>query len=183
MFKALDGGKAFCNELVKGFEEPIKILECTFAEPPEKWKEKFIRDQAFFEKNLLDIKLDIQLADPASFIQQVEWAHVIYLRGGENARLIDSLKQSKEWATHLSGKTVVGTSAGASVLAKYYYSVDHLTLGEGLGLVPIKVLVHYQSSYNAPRIHWEQARAELQAYKENIPILTLREGEFKVIEK
>ena len=48
--KAQDGGKAFCEELVKGFNEnrPIKILDCMFARPRESWEEKINQDIDFF---------------------------------------------------------------------------------------------------------------------------------------
>ena len=49
-----------------------------------------------------------------------------------------------------------------------------------MGLLPIKVLVHYRSNYNAPNINWDKAYAELKAYGEDLPILTLAEGEFVV---
>ena len=183
MFKAADGGKAFCEELVKGFPEPVKILECIFAMPPERWEEKLASDKAFFAKNLSATKYELQLADPSTFTQQVQWANVVYLRGGETARLMSALAQTKGWSDHLNGKTVAGSSAGADALSKYYYCLDHLKLGEGLGLVSVKVLVHYQSNYNAPHINWDKAYAELQSYQEKLPVVTLHEGEFKVIEE
>ncbi len=181
--KTADGGKAFCEELVKGFVEPVRILDCLFAEPEEIWKEKLANDKTLFAIYLPDKKLEIQLASPNKFIEQVQWANAIYLRGGETAKLISTLKQSKGWSDVLKGKTLAGTSAGANAIAKYYYSLDKLTVGEGLGLLPIKVLIHYRSDYNALHIDWDKAYSELRNHKENLPVLALREGEFKIIEK
>ena len=59
---------------------------------------------------------------------------------------------------------------------------------DGLGLLPIKFLAHYESGYGKddPRgaIDWQQAYKELESYGDtSLPIYAPREGEFIVIEK
>ncbi len=122
----------------------------------------------------------MQLADPEKFAQQVDWADVVYLTGGFTDVLNSALKKDTRWLQYLEGKTIGGTSAGADVLGKYFYNLDTLVLGDGLGLLPIKVIPHWCSDYNAPNIDWDKAETELKAYKEDLPLVTLREGEFKV---
>lgn len=39
--KATDGGKALCEELVRGFGESVRILDCLFARPREIWEESY----------------------------------------------------------------------------------------------------------------------------------------------
>ncbi len=78
---------------------------------------------------------------------------------------------------------VAGSSVGAHAISKYYYGLDDLKIGEGLGLLPIKAIVHYRSDYNAPNIDWDKAEVELKNYKEELPILTLSEGQFEIIVK
>ena len=68
-------------------------------------------------------------------------------------------------------------------MAKYYYGLDSLKLCEGLGLLPVKIIVHWHSDYNAPNIDWDKAYLELKNYKEDLPIITLAEGQFEVITK
>lgn len=179
--KASDGGKSFCEEFIKGFNEPIRILDCIFARPRETWEEVFADDKEFFRKHLPNKKFEIQLADPEKFIEQVKWANVIYLRGGRTSQLIELLNKNKGWYKELDGKTLAGTSAGANAIAKYYYGLDSLKLCEGLGLLPIKVIVHWRSDYNAPNIDWDKAYSELKKYKEDLPIITLAEGQFELI--
>ena len=53
--KAIDGGRALCEELVEGFSEPIKLLDCFFARPQEDWEKAFQQDKEFFTRNLLRI--------------------------------------------------------------------------------------------------------------------------------
>ncbi len=181
--KAADGGKAFCEELVRGFDVPVKILDCFFAEPEELWARKFAIDKEFFSTQLPEKDLELRMASVEVFAAQVQWADAIFLRGGLNDRLFPALRVDLAWTKHLGGKTLAGTSAGADALAKYTWGLDSLQLEEGLGLVPVKVLVHYLSDYNAPNIDWNKAEAELRAFKEDLPLVALREGEFKVFEK
>ena|SRR3989338_4246424 len=167
----------------KGFSEPIKILQCLFARPLDNWDTAFAEDVDFFRNHLPGKRLEFQLAQPATFIEQIRWADAIYIRGGEMAPLYERLAQSPGWEKELDGKTLAGSSAGAMALAKYDYNLDSLKLADGLGLVPVKVLVHYRSDYNAPNINWDKAEAELRAYKEDLPLVALREGEFKVFNR
>ncbi len=182
--KAADEGKAFCEEVVRGFHNPVKVLSCLFARPIENWNIAFAQDREFFTKHLFNIEIDIQLAKPKTFTEQVRWANLIYIRGGTSTHaLIALLKQSGEWQKELIGKTVAGSSAGAEAMATHYYNIDDLKLDSGLGLVPVKVIVHWRSDYNAPNVDWDKAYSELQNYKESLPILTLAEGQFEVYEK
>ncbi|MDP4038869.1 MAG: Type 1 glutamine amidotransferase-like domain-containing protein [bacterium] len=181
--KAKDGGKAFCEELVKGFTEPVKILICLFARPKDTWQDKFKEDNDFFTRHLANKKLEIVLAKADNFIEQVSWADAIYLRGGETERLAQALKESTDWTQQLTGKTLAGTSAGADIISKYYYDLDNPKIRQGLGILPIKVIVHYKSDYNSPNIDWTKAFQQLKDYKEDLPLVTLREGEFKVIQR
>ena len=179
--KTSDGGKAFAEELVNGFSEPVKILECLFARPKENWDLAFTQDQEFFQKHLPKTRLELVRAEPDKFLEQVKWADAIYIRGGDlEIPLIDLLRQSS-FEKELEGKTLAGSSAGADAIAKYYYGLDDLKIWEGLGLLPIKVLVHYRSDYNAPNIDWDKVETELKGYKEQLPLVALKEGEFKVM--
>jgi len=125
--------------------------------------------------------LEFELADPENFTEQVKWADAIYIRGGSaEDYVLDLFRKNSNWIKELDGKTLAGSSAGADIISKYYYDLDNLKFNEGLGLLPIKVLVHYQSDYNAPNIDWDKSYEELKNYKEDLPITTLKEGEYKI---
>lgn len=181
--KAPDGGKALFEEMVKGFnfDRPIKILDCTFAEPRELWKEKFQKDKLIFLRYLNNF--EFEFADPLKFAEQIKLSDVLHIRGGTVDLLMEVLSKSGNWIKELEGKTVVGTSAGAGVFAKYSYGLNSLKLLDCLGLLPIKFLAHFRSDYNAPNIDWDKALEELKNYKEDLPIYALKEGEFVVINK
>jgi len=178
---ALDGGVAFCEEIVTGFNGPVKILDCLFARSPEKWESAFSEDKAFFARCLPDTNLKIQLADPNQFIEQIRLTDVLYIRGGTTLALLDTLNRIEQWQTSLEGKTVVGLSAGANVLSKYYYGLDSLKVEEGFGLVTVKVITHFRSNYHAPNIDWDKAYLEIQNREKSLRLITLAEGEFTVI--
>jgi peptidase E len=180
--RATDGGRSFSEELVKGFSAPVKILDCLFARPVESWDQAFQQDKEFFQRNLPSTTLEIQLATPETFLTQMRWANAIYLRGGDTRTLIQKLNSVSGWTKELGGKTLAGSSAGADAISTHYYNLDMLTLEDGLGILPVKVIPHWQSDYNAPHIDWEKSKKTLEAYKENLPVLTLSEGYFEVWE-
>jgi hypothetical protein len=180
-WKATDGGKAFVEELIKGFDGPVRILECIFARPRQEWAKAYSDDQKSFSTHLPGKQLEFQLADPERFTQQVKWADAIYIRGGSaEIAATEMLKKDGGWMNGLYGKTLAGTSAGADLISKYYYDLDNLKIVEGLGLLPIKVLVHYRSDYNAPNIDWDSAYELLKNHGEELPIVTLAEGQYHV---
>ncbi|OGY61277.1 MAG: hypothetical protein A3H06_00980 [Candidatus Colwellbacteria bacterium RIFCSPLOWO2_12_FULL_44_13] len=181
--KAPDNGKALAEEMVKGFNEPIKLLVCYFARPKLQWKINMVEDHLFFTNHLKGKKIEFQTAKVETFIEQIRWANTIYIRGGRTDKLFKLLNQCEGWEKELNGKTLTGSSAGAMAIAKYDYNLDNLKLENGLGLVPVKVLVHYRSNYNAPHIDWDKAYLELKNYKEDLPILALAEGQFEIINK
>lgn len=177
----IDGGKQFCEELIRDFEKPVKILDCIYARPRELWEQVFQKDITFLKTHLPEESFEIKLAVPKNFTEQVKWADTIYLRGGDTGELIKLLSQIPDWIHELNSKTLAGTSAGANVISKYYYDLSGLKLSNGLGILPIKIIVHWKSDYNSPNIDWDKAYSDLENYKENLPILTLKEGEYKVL--
>ena len=60
---------------------------------------------------------------------------------------------------------------------------DVLRAAQPPGFVPVKVLVHCCSDYYSSRINWEKAYTELKNYREDLPLLTLAEGQFVKYEK
>jgi peptidase E len=178
--KSPDNGEAFVKELVEGFDQPVRILVCLFARRIDEWEAAFQKDKLLFASKLKQ-KVLLELADPARFKEQLKNTDVVYFRGGRTKALIEGLKQSEGWEQELSDKTIAGSSAGVNFLARYYYSLDDLEIREGLGILPMKALVHYKSDFNAPNIDWDKVYQELREYGEELPILAIPEGEFKVI--
>jgi len=184
--KAADGGKAFFEELVKDFkkDEPVRILNCLFARSRESWESKIEENKEYFSKYIDNFALI--LADPEKFIEQVKSADVIFLQGGYTEPLIRKLSENADWIKYLDGKTIAGSSAGGDAIAKYYSVLKTGRVGDGLGLLPIKFIPHWKSDYSDDEvsdINWDAELKKIKEYKEDLPVYTLKEGEFRVFNK
>ena len=184
IYKAPDGGKAFCEELIKDINHrPVKILDCLFAREKDAWENKFSDDQAFFAKNIQDF--EIELALPDRFIEQVKNSDVIFFQGGMPKLLMSQLDPSRDWAKELDGKILVGSSGGADTIVKYYGVGKTSAIGEGLGLLPIKFIPHWKSEYYGQDIvvDWDGLLEKLKTHEEQLETIVLQDGEFKVYEQ
>lgn len=168
---------------MSGFKgnEPVKILNCLFARDKDSWEGKLKENKDFFSKHINNFELI--LADPDRFVEQVKSADVIFLQGGYTQSLINKLLENRDWIKYLDGKTVAGSSAGGDAIAKYYSVLKTSRVGDGLGLLPIKFIPHWKSDYSDDEVRdidWNAELIKIKEYKEDLPIYTLAEGEFKV---
>ena len=180
--------KQFHQELVKGLSNAPKFLMCNFAQGREYWESKFQGYSNAVVEDMPDgVTPSFTLAMPDAFVEQCKQADVIYFYGGD-----DHLLQywiSKFDMTELSRDKVIATnSASSSMLATHYWTCDWRQCGDGLGILPIKFISHYQSAFGAddPRgaIDWEKAKQELEEYGDkSLPVYALKEGEFDVFEQ
>ncbi|HSX31008.1 MAG TPA: Type 1 glutamine amidotransferase-like domain-containing protein [Candidatus Saccharimonadales bacterium] len=175
-------------EIAKTIHGPLRVLSCFFAEPREVWEEKFKVRIAWFRSGLGD-KTHLDLAFPDSFEQQVQASDVIYLHGGDDVLLAHYLDNIPDLAKLWDGKVIVGSSAGANYLARYYWTCDWRQARQGRGLTDLNVIPHFESlQYGKldPRgpIDWAAARHELQTLVEPGGHVTpLREGQFVAVEQ
>jgi peptidase E len=183
--KAADGGKDFCEEIIKGIaSKPVKILDCLFARTEDSWVQRFKDDQEFFSKNIQDFELELAIAE--KFIQQVKDSDVILFQGGIPKQLISVLNSTGDWKKELEGKVLVGISGGADTICKYYGVGKTLNIGEGLGLLPLKIIPHWKSESEYSQgilIDWDSLLEKLKSYREDFEFITLKEGEFITITK
>ncbi len=81
---------------------------------------------------------------------------------------------------------VAGSSAGSDALVKHFWTCDWRKCMDGLGILPVKFLPHFESDYgnNDPRgpIDWHKGYSELEQYgNTSLPIHAPHEGDFVVI--
>ncbi len=178
--KAPDGGRSFCKELVKEANNtPIRILDCLFARSIEDWEERFEKDIDFFSEYLESFELI--RAEPEKFIEQLKNSDILFFQGGSPHKLISILDSVGDWKKELRGKVVVGSSGGADALCVYYGVGKTMNIGEGLGILPVKFIPHWKSNYHPEiNIDWDLLLENLKDYKEDLSLVTLKEGEFKV---
>jgi len=182
-----DQGRAFFRRVIDGLSSKPNILFCFFAQPREDWEEQFPLYTSRFSAQLEQgVEPHFELAFPVKFEQQVKACDVVYIPGGDDHLVQYWLKQYN-LPTLWEGKVVATSSAGSNAVAKQFWTCDWRQCMEGLGVLPIKFLPHYQSNYGStdPRgpIDWEKAKKELAQYGDAaLPIYALNEGDFKVFE-
>jgi hypothetical protein len=180
--------KKFFAELIDGLTAAPHILLCFFAQPREDWEKKFTEYTSSFKTFSPDgVTATFELAFPALFEEQVKKTDIVYMSGGDDHLLQYWLKQFNLPAIW-NGKVVATNSASSHALSKHYWTCDWRQTSDGLGIVPIRFLAHYQSSYGAddPRgpIDWEAAKQVLEAYGDTaLPVYALKEGEYIVVKQ
>jgi hypothetical protein len=179
--------KKFHQELVKGLGDHPRFLLCNFAQGREYWQPKFQGySDAIAEDMPKGVTPSFELAMPATFKEQCKQADVIYFHGGDDHLLQYWMKQFN--LTDLfRDKVVAANSASSDMLATHYWTCDWRACADGLAVLPIKFIPHYQSDVgnNDPSgpIDWQKAYNDLAKYGDaNLPIYALKEGEFFVME-
>jgi hypothetical protein len=176
-----DGGVALGAAIAAG-RAGLKVLSVNFAIGREFWERKFV-ERTTFLRQILGQNVQVELAMPRAFPNQVAWADVVYIHGGDNTLLACYLNQYKDLAAMFAQKTVVGSSAGGQYLSVCSWSSDWRGVIPGRGILHVKTLPHYDSLVTSddPRgpIDWQAARHELETYgAPDIPVYCLREGQF-----
>lgn len=180
--------KQFHQELIKGLGNAPRFLLCNFAQGREYWEAKFQGYSDAISEDMPDgIKPSFMLAMPGEFAQQCSEADVIYFHGGDD-HLLKYWMSQFDMPTLFKDKIVATNSASSDMLATHYWTCDWRQCGDGFGILPIKFIPHYQSTFGTddPRgaIDWEKAKQELSDYGDkSLKIYALKEGEFEVFEQ
>lgn len=176
-----DKNDKFFNEIISGVgSDTIKVLCVYFARPEHRWEDSYEEDQYMFRRVADDRAIEIEtfLAsyDMDDFAEKIAESDVIFINGGMKGHLKDTLVSFglDRFREVIGGKTLVGISAGANILSKYYYSIAIDGIREGTGFLDIKLLTHY--SLDEP-----EKRTLLEKYGQDLPIVTVAEEEYVVI--
>ena len=179
--KRTDKNDKFFTEIIGGVNSDIIHVLCIyFARPEHRWEESYGEDQYMFHRIADDrgVEIETSLAsyDMADFAEKVAESDVIFINGGMKGHLKDTLLSigMEQFRDMIKDKTLVGISAGANVLAKYYYSSVTGGIREGAGFLNIKLLTHH--SEDEP-----EKLSLLKSFREDLPIVTVAEEEYIVI--
>ena len=165
----------FLREMLKIDKAVINILLCYFAKDPARWPDLLAEDQADFNKVSDGKELIFHVADEQLFADQLAGVDVLYLRGGDGHLIKNILSKTKNLPELFAGKIVGACSAGVNVLAKYYYDNDYNQIEDGLGILDIKSICHYDGSL-------AEARDRLMLHAEKLEMVCLPEDEYIIIE-
>ncbi len=94
--------------------------------------------------------VDAISANDSAVVAKIETATLIYFPGGDPVFLVNALRGSKTWAAilaaHERGVILGGASAGAMAFGSKMWNPHTGGLIDGLGLVPIVTLPHFQAT-------------------------------------
>ena len=169
--------RSFFRELVKDVEDGGIVLMVFFASREDDPAGTFVEMKERIAAESGGKELRFVYAMPEEFMTQLEAASAVYLHGGSTNKLLRILRTYPELVSLLDGKTVAGSSAGAYAIAKWGSSHSEDTMREGLGLVPLRVVCHYESLELPP------AAGATKLLTENFPeleLVMLKDCEWKV---
>src|SRR5512143_1286113 len=93
--------------------------------------------------------VDARSADDSAIVAKVESATLIYLPGGDPVMLVETLRHSQAWRAIVTarerGVSIGGASAGAMALGGKMWNPRTGGLIDGLGLIPIVTLPHFEA--------------------------------------
>lgn len=168
---------AFFKELTEGLNDADKVLFIGFARRDEANRnEVYERDKKLI---LAQTKKDIEVVNATydNLIEQATEAKVIFITGGETPQLVEDIWLYPNFFKAIKDKVVAGSSAGACLFSAYYFFSEEKGVLEGLGILPIRLMVHYgNAEYNAT----EENVQLLKAYPEDLELVTLQECEWRV---
>ncbi len=149
-----------------------------FCTPEGHWEESYATDQSSFSAQAIELGKDVDTVlaayDIGELLEEIQKADVIFINGGFKGHLRETLLSIgvEQLRKMFTGKTIVGISAGANMLTKYYYSMASGGIREGINFLPIKLLTHS----NGPDS--EEHKKLLQNYKEKLPVISIAEEEY-----
>lgn len=162
----------------------VALLSCFFSSPESEWADKQIDWRSWFKEKMGIANHTV--ATHTNFVDEVKKCNTVYFHGGDTKMLIASMLKVDKLKEALSGKVVIGSSAGANMLSRCYWSSSLQEPRRGLGLVQSNVMVHYgarNAGVARSANDWKKEDRLFQEYVGlNRNILHLPEGEFEVFE-
>lgn len=142
-----EGNTDFYHEFLKDIPEGGCILLIPFAKEADRIPARIESVRSELEKHKWQNVISIEVASEENFMQQLARVDAIFFLGGASAKLLAALKNYPDLSEAVKGKTVAGESAGANVLATFFYSPKTDKISEGLGFLPLKLIPHYMPEY------------------------------------
>lgn len=157
----------FFSEILNRISSPVTILMVYFAREQEKRQGLFDIHKKLFQKSNPNHKISFLYAseDPDEFRKQVKQSQIMFMEGGSSLRLLEHLKRFSDIKELIQSMDIyVGSSAGASLVVKYSYPSTRNQVEERFGLVPIKLINHYDKTKEDRLEKLRAVHPELKTY-------------------
>lgn len=173
----------------KFFQETVnqvngnKILIVPFSQKNREYENQYEVDKSKFEYHNPDKELEFTMAstDTYTIIEQIKEADLLYFSWGLQEHHLEVLRPIKNLEELIEWKIVAGNSAWSVIWCQSFFSGDYNRLEDGLWILPIKLMVHWQGkkydNYNEERLK------KLKNYGEDLPVYCVKEQEYIVLEK
>lgn len=115
--------RSFFNEILDGYNLksalPVTVLIVCFARYENDWVSTFEKYKDRYRNLFNNLSFDFALADGdrKKFIKQIKNSQIIHFCGGGEPSIKKYIKKAENIESYLSGKVVVGTSAGANIFS------------------------------------------------------------------
>ncbi len=172
-----DLNQSYFAEMVKDVSDGGNILLAYFASNDEEIEEKYHKDCERLQSFATDKLITTIKASRENFTDEINSADVVYIRGGDTQQLKATLDAYPDFLEAINGKTISGSSAGAYVLAKYYFTNSLNKVMEGYGCVPAKVVCHYKSEIH-PVPEGVDPVGMMAGYDNNLELILLKDCEW-----
>jgi len=137
--------EAYFRRIVRGVPDGGTVLIVLFAATEDRWPELFEELKGAMEAQTEGKPLQFVCATKKRFVEEAKHADAIVIRGGSTDRLLDALRSYDDLGRVFAGKLVGGSSAGAYAIAAYNYDRSARECRAGFGLLPLRVICHYES--------------------------------------
>ena len=174
-----ESNESFFYEMVKSVPNNGRVLLVYFASDDSKVDNKYIEDCERMKLYEGDKNISFIKATHEDFLVQVEKADVIYLRGGDTQKLQNILAEYQNFSDSIKGKTMAGSSAGAYVLSKYYFTNSLNKVLEGLGCLPVRCICHFESKIH-PASDDVDSVSMMEEFDSNLELVLLKDYEWRV---
>lgn len=170
---------SYFRELTKDLDDGDRVLYIGFARRDEQDRNEVYEREKGLILTQTDKKIEVVNATHEDLIQQIKSAKAIQITGGQSPELVKDIQDYPDFISSLAGKVVGGSSAGACLFSTYYFFNKKLGVLEGLGVLPIRLMVHLgKPEYDAT----EDSLELLKSYPENLELITLEECEWVIRE-
>jgi hypothetical protein len=168
----------FYQELLKDIPENGRLLLVHFASTHTPGEVKEVHElQTKRLQTLAGKNINVEFATEEDFLEQVRNADAVHMRGGHTPKLLATLKKYPELQSLFSTKTVSGSSAGAYALAAYGVGHSEEGIREGLGIVPVRLICHYESEELPPD---PESCIKLENMDSRLELVKLRDFEWRI---